>query len=51
MRSVDIVNLYSQVGQGAQVSIIQPPLVAVIPELGAKGTEMAESNHALGVIR
>lgn len=51
MRSVDIINLYSQVGPGAQVSIITSPLVAVIPELGAKGTEMAETNHALGVIR
>jgi len=51
MRSVDVINLYSQVGPGAQVSIITSPLVAVIPELGAKGTEMAETNHALGVIR
>ena len=51
MRSIDIINLYSQVGPGAEVSIINPPLVSVIPELGAKGTEMAESNHAIGVIR
>ena len=51
MRSIDIINLYSQVGQGAEVSIINPPLVSVIPELGSKGTEMAESNHAIGVIR
>lgn len=51
MRSMDIINLYSQIGPGAQVSIITSPLVAVIPELGAKGTEMAETNHALGVIR
>jgi lipoprotein-anchoring transpeptidase ErfK/SrfK len=51
MRSIDIINLYSQVGPGAQVSIITSPLTAVIPELGAKGTEMAETNHALGVIR
>lgn len=51
MRSVDIINLYSQVGSGAQVSIINPPLVSVIPELGAKGTQMVESNHAIGVIR
>jgi lipoprotein-anchoring transpeptidase ErfK/SrfK len=50
MRSVDIVNLYSQVGPGAQVSIIPSPLTAVIPEL-TSGTQMAESNHALGVIR
>jgi lipoprotein-anchoring transpeptidase ErfK/SrfK len=50
MRSIDIVNLYSQVGQGAQVSIINPPLTTVIPEL-TSGTQMAESNHAIGVIR
>ena len=51
MRSLDIINLYTQVGQGAQVSIINPALASVIPELGAKGTQMAESNHSLGVIR
>jgi len=51
MRSIDVINLYSQVGNGAQVSIITSSLVAVIPELGAKGTQMAESNHAVGVIR
>ena len=51
MRSIDVINLYSQVGNGAQVSIITPSLASVIPELGAKGTQMAESNHALGVIR
>ena len=51
MRSIDIINLYSQVGAGAEVSIITPTLASVIPELGAKGTEMAETNHALGVIR
>lgn len=50
MRSVDIINLYSQVGQGAEVSVINSPLTAVIPEL-TSGTEMAETNHALGVIR
>ena len=51
MRSIDIINLYSQVGAGAEVSIINPSLASVIPELGAKATQMAESNHALGVIR
>jgi lipoprotein-anchoring transpeptidase ErfK/SrfK len=50
MRSVDIINLYSQVGQGAQVSIMQSPLTAVIPEL-TSGTQMVETNHAVGVIR
>ena len=50
MRSIDIINLYSQVGQGAQVSIVQAPLTAVIPEL-TSGTQMAETNHGVGVIR
>jgi lipoprotein-anchoring transpeptidase ErfK/SrfK len=50
MRSVDIINLYSQVGPGAQVSVIQSPLVAVIPELNS-ASQMAETNHAVGVIR
>jgi lipoprotein-anchoring transpeptidase ErfK/SrfK len=50
MRSTDIINLYSQVGPGAQVSIIQSPLVAVIPELNS-ASQMAETNHAVGVIR
>jgi lipoprotein-anchoring transpeptidase ErfK/SrfK len=50
MRSIDIINLYSQVGQGAQVSIMTSPLTALIPEL-TSGTQMAESNHAIGVIR
>jgi lipoprotein-anchoring transpeptidase ErfK/SrfK len=50
MRSVDIINLYSQVGPGAQVSIIQSPLVAAIPELNS-ASQMAETNHAIGVIR
>src|SRR6266481_5089792 len=50
MRSVDIINLYSQVGAGAQVSIVQSPLVAVIPELNS-ASQMAETNHAIGVIR
>jgi lipoprotein-anchoring transpeptidase ErfK/SrfK len=50
MRSLDIINLYSQVGPGAEVSIINSPLTAVIPEL-TSGTQMAETNHAIGVIR
>ena len=50
MRSVDIINLYSQVGPGAQVSIVQSPLIAVIPELNS-ASQMAETNHAIGVIR
>ena len=50
MRSVDIINLYSQVGSGAEVSIVQSPLVSVIPELNS-ASKMAETNHAIGVIR
>jgi lipoprotein-anchoring transpeptidase ErfK/SrfK len=50
MRSLDIINLYSQVGPGAEVSIINSPLSAMIPEL-TSGTQMAETNHAIGVIR
>jgi lipoprotein-anchoring transpeptidase ErfK/SrfK len=50
MRSADIINLYSAVGTGAEVSIIQSPLVAVIPELSS-GTQMVETNHSVGVIR
>src|SRR6202030_1662873 len=42
MRSTDIINLYALVGQGAQVSIINIPLVAIIPELNS-GTQMAET--------
>src|SRR5437868_11242418 len=50
MRSVDIINLYSQIGSGAEVSIVQSPLVSVIPELNS-ASQMAETNHAIGVIR
>jgi hypothetical protein len=50
MRSVDVINLYSHIGTGAQVSVINSPLTAVIPEL-TSATQMAESNHAIGVIR
>ncbi len=35
MRSLDIINLYSQVGRGAQVTIVNAPLDAVIPDLRA----------------
>jgi L,D-transpeptidase catalytic domain len=50
MRSTDIVNLYSIVGRGAQVSIVDLPLVAVVPVLGS-ATQMAETNHSTSVIR
>src|SRR5882762_7767216 len=50
MRSVDIINLYDIVGLGAEVTIVDAPLAAVVPGL-TSGTQMAETNHALGVIR
>src|ERR1700736_4604575 len=50
MRSTDIINLYSLVGRGAEVSIVDLPLVALVPELSS-ATQMAEANHALSVIR
>ncbi len=50
MRSTDIINLYSVVGRGAQVSIVDLPLVAVVPGLSS-ATQMAETNHSLSVIR
>jgi hypothetical protein len=50
MRSNDIINLYALVGHGAQVTIVDLPLAAVVPELNS-ASRMAETNHALGVIR
>jgi hypothetical protein len=50
MRSADIINLYNVLGDGAQVSIIDLPLDAVIPELGA-AAQMAAANHAGTVLR
>src|SRR3984893_13735866 len=50
MRSTDIINLYSIVGRGAQVSIVDLPLVALVPDLSS-ATQMAETNHSTSVIR
>ena len=50
MRSSDIINLYEIVGRGAQVTIIDEPLAAVVPGLRS-GTQMAETNTATTVIR
>jgi lipoprotein-anchoring transpeptidase ErfK/SrfK len=36
MRSNDIINLYSMIGRGAEVSVIDLPLAEVVPELHAK---------------
>jgi lipoprotein-anchoring transpeptidase ErfK/SrfK len=50
MRSRDVINLYSIVGRGAEVTIVNAPLAAVIPDL-TSAHSMAEENHAIGVIR
>lgn len=50
MRSTDVINLYSMVGVGAQVTIVDLPLTAVVPGL-ISSSSMASENHRLGVIR
>jgi lipoprotein-anchoring transpeptidase ErfK/SrfK len=50
MRSSDIINLYSIVGEGAEVTIVDAPLAAVVPGL-TTASSMAETNHAGMVMR
>ena len=50
MRSTDIINLYSLVGRGAQVTIVDLPLTAIIPNM-TSASQMAATNHAGMVIR
>ena len=50
MRSSDIISLYSVVGRGAEVTIIDSPLAAVVPSL-TSASSMAETNHVGPVIR
>jgi lipoprotein-anchoring transpeptidase ErfK/SrfK len=50
MRSTDIINLYNLVGRGAQVTIVDLPLTAVIPNM-TSASQMAATNHAGMVIR
>jgi lipoprotein-anchoring transpeptidase ErfK/SrfK len=50
MRSSDIVRLYDAVGRGAQVTIVDAPLAAVVPG-PSSGTQMADTNTATMVIR
>ncbi len=50
MRSTDIISLYSLVGPGAQVTIVDAPLAAVVTGL-TSASSMSESNHAGMVIR
>jgi lipoprotein-anchoring transpeptidase ErfK/SrfK len=45
MRSNDIINLYSVVGRGTQVSIVDLPLTAVVPSLSPT-TQIAGMNRA-----
>ncbi len=45
MRSSDIISLYEIVGRGAEVTIVDAPLTAVVPELSS-GTHLAEANRA-----
>ena len=44
MRSSDIINLYEIVGRGAEVTIVDAPLAAVIPGL-TSGRRLAEINR------
>jgi hypothetical protein len=44
MRSSDVIQLYDIVGRGAQVSIVDLPLAAVVPSL-SPATQIAEANH------
>jgi hypothetical protein len=50
MRSLDVINLYNMVGRGAEVTIVDVPLAAVVPDLNS-ASSMAETNHAIGVRR
>jgi hypothetical protein len=50
MRSTDIINLYKLVGTGAEVTIVDAPLTAVISGL-TSASSMSENNHAGMVIR
>ena len=50
MRSTDIINLYNLVGRGAQVTIVDLPLAAVVPNM-TSASQMAATNHAGMVIR
>ena len=50
MRSTDIIQLYDIVGDGAQVTIVDKPLAAVVPYM-TPATSMAETNRGGMVIR
>lgn len=50
MKSDDVIKLYDMVGPGAQVSIVDAPLAAVVPGL-ASGTQIASTNRGGMVVR
>jgi lipoprotein-anchoring transpeptidase ErfK/SrfK len=50
MRSADVINLYNIVSRGAEVTIVDAPLAAVVPDL-TSASQMADTNHAGMVIR
>ena len=47
MRSNDVIQLYSIVGRGAQVTIVDTPLAAVVPAM-APGTQVAQATASDG---
>jgi len=50
MKSDDVIKLYQMVGPGAQVSIVDASLAAVVPGL-ASGTQIASTNRGGMVVR
>jgi hypothetical protein len=50
MRSNDIISLFNAVGLGAEVTIVNAPLAAVVPGLSS-GSQMAATNTGTMVIR
>jgi L,D-transpeptidase catalytic domain len=50
MRSNDIINLYDLVGRGAEVTIVDVPLAAVVPAI-EEAAAMAATGHAVMGIR
>jgi lipoprotein-anchoring transpeptidase ErfK/SrfK len=49
MRSLDVIKLYDLVGVGAEVTIVDEPLTAIVPALES-GTRMASADHgAMGI--
>lgn len=51
MRSTDVVRLYDMVGAGAEVVITDQPLVSLVPQLAAGGSNMSGENRAGFVVR